>query len=79
MGIASLVLGILALVPLPFPIFGPICAIVGLILGVVGRNQAKEQGAPTGIATAGIVLCIISLALSLLVMLACAACVVTLL
>lgn len=66
LGIASMVLGIISLVffctiYLPIP-----CAIVGIILGIVGRNQAKASGAPTGMATAGIICSSISLGLALI-------------
>ena len=75
MAVASLVLGILALIPfIPFPI-GPIVAIVGLILGVISRKKLAEAGAPTGMATAGMVMCIIGLALSILFWVLCAACI----
>jgi len=56
MCIASLVLGICSLV---IPFVGVIASIVGLILGIIGRNKAKEFRAPTGMATAGIVMSII--------------------
>ncbi|HEU5222563.1 MAG TPA: DUF4190 domain-containing protein [Candidatus Lumbricidophila sp.] len=34
-------------------------ALIGLILSIVGRVQAKKAGAPTGIATAGIIVSIV--------------------
>ena len=73
MAVASMVLGILAIIPLPIPFLGIICAIVGLALGVVAKKSLTEQGAPTGMATAGIVMSIIGLALSLLWLTICAA------
>ena len=73
MAIAALVLGIISLVPIiPFPI-GPISAIVGLVLAVIARKKAKEENAPSGMATAGMVLCIIGLALSIIFWAFCAA------
>lgn len=75
MGVASLVLGIVALV---LAIFVPafylitfILGIVGIILGALGRKNAAKKG----VATAGLVLSIISVALGLLFYIACAACV----
>ena len=37
------------------------CAIVGLILSIMGKKRSKVAGQPTGMATAGIVLSLISL------------------
>jgi hypothetical protein len=56
-------LGICGLVP--WVGFGT--ALVGLILGIIGRKKAAEVGAPTGMATAGIVMSIIGLAGAVLV------------
>jgi hypothetical protein len=63
-GIASLVLGILGVIPMPIPFIGTVSSIIGLILGIVGKRKAREMSQPTGVCTAGIVLCIISLVLS---------------
>jgi hypothetical protein len=41
--------------------------LVGLILGIIGRKKAAEVGAPTGMATAGLVMSIIGLAGAILV------------
>jgi len=54
---------------------GLITAIIGLILGISGRRKAVEAGAPTDLATAGIVLSIISLAISVLTLLICISCI----
>jgi hypothetical protein len=54
--------------------YGFITAIIGLILGISGKKKAMEAGAPTGMAQAGIVMCIIALAISVLVTIACIAC-----
>ena len=66
MAVASLVIGIIAAICGFIPCinyFAIIPAIVGLVLGFVGRSQAKKNGEPTGMATAGIVLNIVALAL----------------
>lgn len=73
MAIASLVLGICALV---FPFIGlgwlsTLLGIVGVILGVLGKKNTEKQG----MATAGMVMSIIAVALGLISWLACAACV----
>ena len=71
--IASLVLGIVAIVfsfiGLSIP-FGLIIGVVGIILGVVAKKKN-----PTGMATAGLVLSIIGTVLCALIFIACAACV----
>jgi hypothetical protein len=54
LAIASLVLGIVSLV-----CCGSVCSIVGLVLGIMSRKRKPENN---GMATAGIVLSIISLA-----------------
>jgi hypothetical protein len=76
MGIASLVLGIIAIVIGVFSSgllgwLGAILAIVGIILGALGRKDPEKKG----IATAGLVCSIIGLVLCLILYLACAACV----
>ena len=76
MGVASLVLGILAIIIGVFSSglfgwMGAIIAIIGIILGAVGRKNADSKG----IATGGLVCSIIGLILCLLLYLACAACV----
>lgn len=72
MGVASLVLGIIALV---WSLFGgtflsALVGIIGIILGAVAKKQA-----PSGVATAGLVLSIIATVLSLIFWIACAACI----
>jgi len=52
MSIAALVLGICSLV---IPTFGFLLAITGLVLGIIGKKKAQEVGAPTSMATAGII------------------------
>lgn len=73
MAVASLVLGICSLV---FPFIGlgwlsVLIGVVGTVLGALGRKNAEKQG----LATAGMVMSIISVALGLIMWLACAACV----
>lgn len=71
--IASLVLGIVSLVFIftgNFALLGVAAGIVGLVLGISAR---KEN--PSGMATAGIVMSVIGLALCVLSFLACVACV----
>ena len=76
MGIASLVLGIIAIIigivsAGLFGWLGAIIAIVGIILGAIGRKNPEKSG----LATAGLVCSIIGLILCLIFYLACAACV----
>jgi len=71
MSIAAMVLGICSLV---VPYAGVATAIVGLILGVMGKKKAVEVGAPTGMATAGIVMSIIGLAGAVLTVILCISC-----
>lgn len=70
MAVASLVLGICSLV---FPFIGLgwlscILGIIGTILGALARKNSEKKG----MATAGMVMSIISVALGLLMCLACA-------
>jgi len=69
--IASLVLGIVSLVCVFFvnAWVGVIAAIVGLVLAIMARKQA-----PSGMATAGLVLSIIALAVCAVVVIAIIAC-----
>lgn len=63
MGIASLVIGIIAIVASFIPcagFFTFIPAIVGIVLGAIGRVKLKEKNEPTGTATAGLVLNIVA-------------------
>ncbi|KAF5087305.1 hypothetical protein [Acetobacterium wieringae] len=77
--IASLVLGIVSLVSIVwsyFTIIGIICAIVGLIFAIQIRKAGELEGfKPSSMATAGLVLNIIGLALCAIVLIACVACV----
>ncbi len=66
LAIAGMVLGIIGLVGLCVWWIGLPCAIVGLILSVLGKKKAKITGTGGGMATAGIVLSIIALALAVI-------------
>lgn len=69
MAIASLVLGICAIVFSFLPglgFLGLVLAIIGLVLGVLGRKREPER---SGMATAGMVLSIIALVLFVIVVL----------
>ncbi|MBE5803203.1 MAG: hypothetical protein E7316_01655 [Clostridiales bacterium] len=75
MGIASLILAILALVMLIWggvvvKAFGLLAAIIGLILGAVGRKNPDKRG----VSTAGMVICIVILAIALIAVIAVVAC-----
>ena len=70
MSIAALVLGILGIIGGWFPIvcyFTTVCAILGLIFGIIGRKRSTAAlGKASGIATAGLVLGIIGTAFAVL-------------
>lgn len=68
MGIASMVLGICSLV---IPFAGIATALVGLIMGVIAKKKSSEANMPSGMATAGIVCSIITLAVSVLCVFTC--------
>ncbi len=73
MAVASLVLGICSLV---FPFIGlgwlsVLVGVVGAVLGSLGRKDESKRG----MATAGLVMSIISIALGLIMWIACAACI----
>lgn len=75
--IASMVLGIVGIIfAFAIPFVGLICAILALVLGIVGRSQitnSNGQIAGGGMAVAGIVLGAVVLLLSIIMMAACAA------
>ena len=60
LAITSLVLGILSL-PLIFIGIGPVVALVGLILGIIGIAGARRKNRKRGLGIAGIVLSVIGL------------------
>ncbi|WP_229408000.1 DUF4190 domain-containing protein [Massiliimalia massiliensis] len=63
MAVASMVLGIIALVLSCFWYISVPCAVVGLILGILGRKKCE---AAKGMATAGMVMSIIAIVLVIL-------------
>ena len=75
MGVASLVLGILAIICgiflTGFQWVGAIGGLIGIILGVQGRKDPEKRG----ISTAGMVCSIIGFILCIIMFVACAACV----
>jgi hypothetical protein len=75
MGVAALVLGIIALILAFFGgVGGIILGIAAVILGVLGRRAAERDGLPTGSATAGLVTGVIGILLGGLVFAACLKC-----
>ena len=69
MSIAGMVLGIVGLVFTFFGLgifIGIPASIVGLVLAIMGRNKAMAVGAPTAMATAGLVTSIVALGISIL-------------
>ena len=54
--IASMVLGIVGLVAWLIPLFGAPITIIGLVLGIYGLRSSNR-----GMATAGVIMCIIGL------------------
>ena len=73
LGIASMVLGIIALILFWYMYISIPAAIVGLVLGIINKRNLSEAGVSAGMATAGIVLSIITIALSILFIIACGA------
>ncbi|MBR6153184.1 MAG: DUF4190 domain-containing protein [Treponema sp.] len=72
LSVASMVLGIIAMVCLLtgwFSFIAVVMGVVGLILGIMGKKKT-----PNGMATAGIVLSIIALALGALIFVSCIVC-----
>ena len=66
-----MIAGIVALVGIVFfpPFIDILIAFVGLLLGIIGKRQLSAAGHPTGMATAGIVMCSIVLVLAVLALL----------
>jgi len=75
--IAGLVLGLVAIICIFIPgvsFLGWICGVVGIILSAIAIAQSKKAGEKNGMAVAGLVLSIISIALGFIVlMVACVA------
>ena len=63
LGVASMVLGIISLVLFCFWFISIPCALISLILGIVGLSKAKSAGMNNGMAVAGIVCSAIALVL----------------
>ena len=73
---AAMILGIASLTVAAALGFGFITAIIGLILGIIGRKKSSAAGAPTGMATAGIILSAIAIVLNIAVVIACFSCII---
>ena len=67
MGVASLVLGILSIIFAWVPFLAIVPSIIGIGLGVAGKENLLAEERPAGVATAGIVLSIIALVISLII------------
>lgn len=66
LGIAALIVGILAILAIITIFGGPILGIIAIILGIIGRGRAKKGEATNGgMATAGIVLGAIAIVASI--------------
>ena len=66
LAIAGFVVGLIGLLLFWFTFVGLVVSIIGLILSIIGRRQAVERGAPTGLATAGLICSIIGVAAGLI-------------
>lgn len=78
LSIASLVLGIIAIVLAWFymvNIVALICGIVGIILAAIGKKKAAAAGTTSGLGTAGLVLSIIATVLAGIGFFSCTLCV----
>lgn len=79
LSIAALVLGILGIVGGWIPVVGYftlICSILGLTFGVIGRKKSiAAEGKASGLATAGLVLGIIGVAIAVLALVCTVICV----
>jgi len=67
MAIASLVMGILSLIFCWLVFIGLPCAIVGIVLGILGKRKLDTVNAPSGTAIAGLVMSIIGLVLLIII------------
>lgn len=62
--LAGMILGIIALALFCIWYVSLPCAIIGLILSILGKKKAEETGVGAGKAKAGVILCVIALALA---------------
>ncbi len=69
MGVAGMVLGILAVVFFWVPVLNFILIMVGLPLSIAGLVVGRQRGEPVGTAIAGIVLNCIPLAINIIILL----------
>ena len=67
-GIASMVLGIIAVLPVCCGTVGIILGIISFILGLVANSESKKAGNKNGYAIAGIVLSILSWVIPLIIL-----------
>jgi len=67
LSIAGMVLGIVAAALACAWYLSIPCGIVGLVLSILGRKKSQEAGAPTGMATAGMILSIIGIGLGIII------------
>ena len=77
LGIASMILGILALLICYVPwvnIASLVMSIIGLVLAIMAKKKNAEVGAPPGLATAGLVTSIIALIVSAILFVTCTVC-----
>lgn len=75
--IAALILGIVSILLACFYLLSAVsmaCGIVGIICATNGQKYCLDQGQPTGLATAGLVLSIIGLTISSVSFLTCTLC-----
>jgi len=68
LGVAGMILGILSLVFFCIPYIGFPLSVVSLILSIVGKAKAGSAGQSNGMAIAGLICSIISLALNLILL-----------
>src|SRR4051812_16478714 len=67
LAVAGLVLGIITILTFLFCGFFSIpLGVAGIVCSIIGRNQARDQGLPTGMATAGLICSIIGVVLSII-------------
>ena len=70
MGIAGMILGILAVVFFWVPFLNWVLILVGLPLSIIGFVTARQRGQPTGMALAGIILNSIPILINILIIIA---------